>query len=346
MAMPKIYSELENWILSEVKPAPASSVEQTYERLERVRSKMPVIDVPQDLNNEEHFVEEALIQDLVNHLRNCERVLDVGCGDGWPGLRLARFFPSVTGIDASARRVAVATENARRLGLNNVSISQMSATELEFDRDSFDGVVVVNSVEQTADPYQALREIFRVLKPGGRLRIYFEGAADSERGITERVFITTTERSLGYHYVLRHQRPPWERNYLVEFVPTPEMKEEFRRLQDLLERLGSVPTQAPEIGLDFLGKNRAQVMGGSWYEIEHFTSETMRDTLEEIGFTSVRIIYSAGTFARQFRPYIAQQQLSAQQLQAVCQGLAGLARDIGAPLASGEPVVAVKPERG
>jgi ubiquinone/menaquinone biosynthesis C-methylase UbiE len=344
--MPKTYSELENWIVSEVHPTLSNSVEQTYERLERVRTKMPGIDVPQDLTNEEHFIEEAIIQDLLVHLYGCERVLDVGCGDGWPGLRLARYLPSVTGIDASVRRTTVAAENARRLGLKNVTISQMSVIELDFDNDSFDGVVVVNALEQTTDPYQALREIFRVLKPGGRVRIYFEASEDTEKGTSERIFTTETERSLGYHYVLKHHRPPWERNYLIEFAPTPEMKEEFRRLNELIKRIGEVPTQASEIGINFIKQNRANIKGSSWYEIEHFTSETMRDTLEEVGFSKAQIIYSAGTFARRLLPNISGQGFSSGQLQAICQGLAVLSRNIFAPPASAEPVTAIKPERG
>lgn len=344
--MPKTYSEIENWILNEVNPTVSNSVDQTYERLERVRPGMPVIDFPQDLADREHFIEEAMVQDIVVHMAGCERILDVGCGDGWPSLRLARYFPHITGIDASARRVAVATANAQRLGIKNVTIKQMSASQLDFGDNTFDGVVAVNVVEQTSDPYPVLQEILRVLKPGGKLRVYFEGGADTEKGISERVFVTETDLSLGYHYVLKHQRPPWERDYLIEFFPTPELKEEFHRLRNLIERLGNVPTQAPEIGLTFLIKNRANIKGGTWYEIEHFTSETMRDTLEEVGFTGVRIIYSAGTLARNFQPFISEQGLSSPQLQAICQGLAVLTKDISAPPASGEPVMAIKPERG
>lgn len=344
--MPKTYSEIENWILTEVNPVLSNSVDQTFERLVRVRERMPVIDGPQDLNREEDFVEEAVVRELALHFQGCERVLDIGCGDGWPALRLAAYLPQVTGIDASARRIAVATENARRLGLNNVTLAQMSAAELDFGDNTFDGVVAVNVIEQTPDPYQVLREIYRVLKPGGRLRIYFEAVDNAEKGTTERVFLTETDISLGYHYVLRHQRPPWERHYLIEFNPTPEMREEFRRLQELILRLGPVPAQAPELGLEFLVANRSRIKGGTWYEIEHFTSETMRDTVEETGFTGVRVVYSAGTLARRFQPQIAGQGLLPGQLQAVCQGLAVLSTGIDAPTAGGEPVTAVKPERG
>ncbi|MEO0021954.1 MAG: class I SAM-dependent methyltransferase [candidate division WOR-3 bacterium] len=344
--MPKTYSEIENWILAEVNPVLSNSVDQTYERLVRIRERMPVIDVPQDLNREEDFREEAVVRELALYFQGCERVLDVGCGDGWPVLRLATHLPQVTGIDASTRRIAVATENARRMGLKNVTLKQMSATELGFEDNTFDGVVAVNVVEQTPEPYQVLREIYRVLKPGGRLKIYFEAGNNTEKGTTERVFLTETDISLGYHYVLRHHRPPWERNYLIEFTPTPEMKEEFRRLQELIDRLGPVPAQVPELGLEFLTRNRSGIKGGTWYEIEHFTSETMRDTVEEVGFTDVRIVYSAGTLARRFQPQIAEQGLSPVQLQAVCQGLAVVSAEINAPSAADEPVVAVKPERG
>ncbi len=342
--MPKTYTAIENWIVTNVRLTPSNSVEQTYDRLDGQTGNLPFINVPQDLTNPAHFVEEALIWDFALHLAGCENVLDVGCGDGWPGLRLASHFPKLVAVDASTRRVATAQANARRLGLKNVSIKQMSALELDFPDGSFDGVVVASVVEQTTDPYQALREIFRVLKPGGRLRLFFEPGDNRIRGVSERVFISETEDSLGYHYVLKHHRPPWERNYLIKFPATPELKEHFRRLQSLIERLGSNPIQAPEIGLEFLIQNQAHILGGSWYEIELFTSETMRETLEEIGFEQVNIVYSAGTFANRFFPLIKDYGFSASQLAACCRALAEISKGVSAPDGSGEPIVAVRPK--
>ena len=292
---------------------------------------------------EPHFVEEAQVCDFRIHLAGCQEILDVGCGDGWPLLRIAPFFPSVTGIDASARRVRTCLANAERLGIRNVRVQQMSATELNFADNTFDGVVAASSIEQTPDPYQALREVFRVLKPRGRFRLFFEAYESEDKGVVERVFLTENEESLGYHYVLKHHRPAWERNYLVRFSPVPAMKEEFHRLRDLIERLGPVPAQAPEIGVRFLQQNRQHISGGSWYELEHFTSATMKATLEEIGFVNVRICYSAGTFARKIWPSIKEQGLSISQHQALCRGLAELTSELQAPAGLGEPVIATKP---
>ncbi|MGQ9707764.1 MAG: class I SAM-dependent methyltransferase [bacterium] len=341
--MSKTYTEIENWILSEVKPTESNSAEQTYERLEKVAGNLPIIDTAQDLNLEPHFIDEAQICDFCAHLAGCQEVLDVGCGDGWPLLRIAPFFTSVSGVDASARRVNACLANAERLGIKNVKVFQMSATELDFADNSFDGVVAASAIEQTPDPYQSLREVFRVLKPGGKFRLFFEAYEREEKGWVERVFLTENENSLGYHYVIKHQLPAWERNYLVKFSPAPAMKEEFHRLSDLIARLGPVPAQAPEIGLGFLEQNRQFIIGGTWYELEHFTSAAMKETLKEIGFTDVRIIYSAGSFARELWPSIKEQGLSISQYQAICRGLAELSKGIQAPAGLGEPVTATKP---
>ncbi len=342
--MPKKYTVIETWIVNAVKPVESTSAEQTYERLEKISGKLPVIDVAQNLTEEAHFVEEAQIRDFAATLGNREKILDAGCGDGWPILRLAQFFPSLTGIDASARRIAIASANAQRLGIKNVTFKKMSAMKMDFPDETFDGVVAAAAIEQTSDPYQALHEVFRVLKPGGRFRVYFEAYEGDERGVSERVFLTETPDSLGYHYVIKHHRPPWERNYLVKFAVTPEMKEEFRRLQDLIDRLGPVPAQAPEIGHQFLERNQAQIIGGSWYELEHFTSATMKQTLEEIGFTDVRIQYSAGTLGRKIWPRIKSSWLNDNQLKEIAQALADLSLEIPAPIDSGEPVTATKPK--
>ncbi|MEO0070472.1 MAG: class I SAM-dependent methyltransferase [candidate division WOR-3 bacterium] len=342
--MAKKYTAIETWIVQEVKPVESNSAEQTYERLEKTPGNLPVIDLPQNLNDEAHFIEEAQIGDFALRLAGAQKVLDVGCGDGWPLLRLAPLFDSVTGIDASSRRVARATANAERLQLKNVTIKQMSMTEMNFPDNSFDGVVAASAVEQTPDPYQALREIFRVLKPGGKFQIYFEAYDGEEKGVSERVFITENEDCYGYHYVLKHQMPPWERNYLVKFSPTPEMQEEFRRLSNLIERLGSVPAQAPEIGLEFLERNQKYIIGGSWYELEHFTTKAMKETLEEIGFSEVRISYSAATFARHFFKEINPAGLTETQLKTIVIALANLAVGIDAPAGQGEPIITIKPK--
>lgn len=342
--MAKKYSVLETWIVNEAKPVESNSAEQTYERMDKQGGgKLPVIDVPIDFRKEEHFVDEARIRDFVAHLGGAQDVLDIGPGDGWPMLRLAPFCKAITGVDPSARRVACITENAARLGVANAVAKQMSALELDLPAASFDAAVASTSIEQTPDALKALREVFRVLRPGGKLRIAYEGSETQDKGHTERMFTTGTAESLGYHYVLRHTRPAWERNYLIKFAATPEVTEEFRKLDDLVGRIGNNPTQNKEIGQDFLERNQAAITGASWYEIEHFTAETMKETLEEVGFVNVKSTYSAGTLARWFWPRVADHQLSDALAQDICQGLADIALKMEAPAHLGEPVTAVKP---
>ncbi len=342
--MAKKYSVLETWIVNETKPTESDSARQTFDRLERQGGgRLPVIDVPVDYRKAEHFIDEAQIRDFVVHLAGAQEVLDIGPGDGWPMLRLAPFCKTIVGVEASPRRVACINDNIARLGISNASVRQMSATALDFRPASFDAVVAAGSIEQTEDPLKALSEVFRVLRPGGRLRVVYEGSETQEKGYTERMFTTRTEDSFGYHYVLRHTGPAWERNYLVKFPATPEMAEEFRKLEDLVGRLGPNPTQNSEIGLQFLERNRAHIQSAHYYEIELFTAETMKQTLEEIGFVAVRSTYSAGTLARWCWPRLAESQFTDQQAQDVCSGLADIAAKLEAPSHLCEPISAVKP---
>ncbi len=342
--MAKKYTVLETWIVNETKPEESNAGEQTYDRMvKQAGGKLPVIDVEQDFHDEAHFLDEARIRDFAAHLSGAQEVLDIGPGDGWPLLRIAPFFKSVTGIDASQKRVEKCQANAERLGIDNVILKQMSATEMEFGDDSFAGVVAASSIEQTPDPYKALREIFRVLKPGGRFRVSFEPFDRLEKGMTEKLFLTESDEFLGYHYVLQHHRPPWERNYMVKFNTEPETKEQFEKLADLIERLGPSPSQNPELGLQFMERNQAAIVGASWYELEHFTSVTMKETLEEIGFINVRIAYAASSLARTVWQRVKESELSDAQVKDVLQGIADVALRLNAPEGSGEPLTAIKP---
>ncbi len=342
--MAKKYTVLETWIVNECKPEESTSAEQTFGRMgQQAGGKLPVIDVPQDFREDAHVFDEARVRDFVSALPNAEKVLDIGFGDGWPLLRIAPFFSSVVGVDASQRRVDATQANIAKLGLANVTVKCQSSTKLEFRDASFDGVVAATAIEQSPDPYTALREVFRVLKPGGRFRILFESYDQQDKGIAERVFLTENEDFLGFHYALRHNPPPWERNYLVKFNNTPETREAFKKLADLIERIGPNPALNPEVGIQFLELNQPAIAGASWYELEHFTSATMKQTLEEIGFVGVRVCYSAATLAKTLWPRVKDAGLTEAQVKDMLAGLADVAVRLEAPFGSGEPVSAVKP---
>lgn len=110
---------------------------------------------------------------LAPHLAAGSRVLDVGCGQGENTLEIARVLQSrggsaeqVHGLDVSEERVGVAKEKAEEAQLN-VSFSQGSATELPFEDDSFDVAVASQVLHHVTDPLAALKELQRVVRPGG-----------------------------------------------------------------------------------------------------------------------------------------------------------------------------------
>lgn len=98
------------------------------------------------------------------------RVLDVGCGSGQLAIALARRreVREVTGIDIADTQIHLARENTERLGLD-INFLVADAAEMPFSDASFDVVVSTMSLHHWEQPESALREIRRVLAPGGSL---------------------------------------------------------------------------------------------------------------------------------------------------------------------------------
>jgi ubiquinone/menaquinone biosynthesis C-methylase UbiE len=102
------------------------------------------------------------------------RVLDVGCGAGFPALELAgRLGPAsrVTGIDVWDAALDRARAKATAYGLVNVELRHADASALPFGEASFDLVVSNLGLNNFADAQAAMREAARVLCPGGRLAL-------------------------------------------------------------------------------------------------------------------------------------------------------------------------------
>jgi ubiquinone/menaquinone biosynthesis C-methylase UbiE len=103
----------------------------------------------------------------------CASVLDIGCGTGRLAERLigARGVQSVVGCDFSAGMLAHAAERLRpaHAGSVRVGLVRGDATHLPFAAASFDAAVSTEAFHWFPDQDAALREIGRVLRPGGRL---------------------------------------------------------------------------------------------------------------------------------------------------------------------------------
>ena len=99
-------------------------------------------------------------------------VVDIGCGIGGPSRFLAaRFGCRVTGIDFTDEYCQVATMLAERTGLSDrVRYRRADATATTFPDESVDLVWTQHASMNIACKPRLYAEMFRILKPGGRLR--------------------------------------------------------------------------------------------------------------------------------------------------------------------------------
>jgi SAM-dependent methyltransferase len=96
-----------------------------------------------------------------------DKVLDVGCGTGWLVRRIAPlvFKGLAAGMDVSNAMVGQAVALSAELG--NVVYAQGGVDAIPWDSGFFSTVISVESAYYWPDPANGLREIFRVLSPGG-----------------------------------------------------------------------------------------------------------------------------------------------------------------------------------
>jgi ubiquinone/menaquinone biosynthesis C-methylase UbiE len=107
------------------------------------------------------------------YLRSGMNILDCACGPGTISVGLAQAVApgKLTGIDLEASQLALARENAAKLGLTNVMFGQGSVFELPYEDSQFDAVFGHAVLEHMRDPLAVVKEMYRVLKPGGLVGI-------------------------------------------------------------------------------------------------------------------------------------------------------------------------------
>lgn len=103
-----------------------------------------------------------------------EHVLDLGSGAGTDSLVAVQMVGpegSVVGVDMTPEMVSKARASAAELGASNVEFIESEAEKLPFADASFDVVISNGVIDLIPDKDAVFSELFRVLRPGGRLQI-------------------------------------------------------------------------------------------------------------------------------------------------------------------------------
>jgi ubiquinone/menaquinone biosynthesis C-methylase UbiE len=132
-----------------------------------------------DAELEQEHVDVAKQVIAAMQLRPGERVLDLGCGNGWATRLIAQANAGVQaiGVDGSAQMIA------RAEALHSLTIRARyevgTFEKLDFKDNHFDRVFSMEALYYATDLAQAIRECFRVLKPGGSVETLVDYYAES-----------------------------------------------------------------------------------------------------------------------------------------------------------------------
>jgi SAM-dependent methyltransferase len=242
---------------------------------------LPIIYQPFDINNRAHWRDRGAMFD---YLHSCGdgKLMDFGPGDGWPSLIVAPYVKEVVGVEGAKRRERVCRENAERLGISNASFIHVEpGNALLFNDETFDGVMAASSLEQAPDAKESLREIFRVLKKGGRFRIHYEALSGYRQGGERDVWLCELEgkRSMLFLY---DRRIDWENVRHYGLV--------LRRTQSEAAKVFGI--KGIELSFDMvtvpiLEQLRPDIVEVRTCDLTHPSGATWVKWMKEVGFSEV-----------------------------------------------------------
>lgn len=125
------------------------------------------------------------------------RVLDCAAGTGRFSLAAAQRAGSVLCTDRSEAMLAQARKKAAKQGLSNIGFAVRDITALPDPDGSFDAVIAGNVLHLLDAPEIAVRELWRVAAPGGRLILptYLQGTVGAAYGTMIKIY-----QGVGFHY--------------------------------------------------------------------------------------------------------------------------------------------------
>jgi ubiquinone/menaquinone biosynthesis C-methylase UbiE len=189
------------------------------------------------------------------HVQQTDRVLDVATGTGHTAFAFAPHVREVIASDITPEMLDEGEKIKAELGIQNVEFRMADAHALSFDDAAFDIVTCRRAAHHFVDIRQALREMRRVLRSGGRLVI-------DDRSVPEDDFVDATLNRLDWLHDrphIREYRPSEWQNMLQETRFMIEAVEPYTKHRPLFAFTNSVePESVTEIERIISGLNETQ----------------------------------------------------------------------------------------
>jgi len=146
---------------------------------------------------------------VAENVSDSSNVLEVAPGPGYLSIELAKLDNyRITGMDISKTFVEIEKTNAKKAGVK-VDFKQGDASNMPFDNESFDFVVCTAAFKNFTKPIMTLNEMYRVLKPDGKVLIIDLKRDASKKAINKYVedmdqnWINTIFTKLTFRFLLR-----------------------------------------------------------------------------------------------------------------------------------------------
>lgn len=123
-----------------------------------------------DAMREEDGCEPYALSEMIHGYSTSKdlKVLDIGCGNGYVLAQYARFGADVTGVDLTSTAIELSRKRFEIAGLQG-SFVEIDGQSLPFPDEYFDIVCSMGVLHHISNPKPMVNEMFRVMKPGGRL---------------------------------------------------------------------------------------------------------------------------------------------------------------------------------
>ncbi len=142
-------------------------------------------------------VNRAAVKRVAELVPEGATVLDCATGTGEFSLAAARRAAGVLATDLSRPMLKRAAAKAKRAGIGNITFAVEDITALTAEDKRFDAVIAANVLHLLTEPEHAVRELWRVTRPGGKLILptYLQGRAGVAAGELIKIY-----QGVGFHY--------------------------------------------------------------------------------------------------------------------------------------------------